>query len=411
MSSELPAGWAKRAVSDLLVRDTSAVSVSELHAAGEVWHYSIPAFDEFHAPIKENGANIKSNKTFVSSDSILFSKLNPRIPRVWRIKGLSVGLSVCSTEFWCLGRRSESVDLDYMSLFLSSSVFLGHPSIKPSSSTNSHQRVDRKAFDRFEVCLPPLQEQQKIAEILTSVDNAIQATEAVIEQTKKVKQGLMNRLLYSRSKELGGELGGLPEGWTETTLGHHVDLLSGFAFKSAGYVDDGVRLLRGDNVGQGRLRWRDAKCWPESDVGSYRRYQLQVGDVIIAMDRTWIPAGLKVATIEAEDLPCLLLQRVSRLRAGPFLRQGLLRQLVSSHAFAEYVKAVQTETAVPHISAKQIRDFPVALPPLPEQDRLVEMVYCIDRSQKSSEDSLAGLIRLKSGLMAELLTGRKRVPV
>jgi len=73
-------------------------------------------------------------------------------------------------------------------------------------------------------------------------------------------------------------------------------------------------LLRGDNVVQNGLRWDEVKRWPPSDVKRYEAYNLEVGDIVLAMDRTWIKAGLKYAVLEETDVPSLLVQRVARLR-------------------------------------------------------------------------------------------------
>jgi len=97
--------------------------------------------------------------------------------------------------------------------------------------------------------------------------------------------------------------------WENQKLGDHVDLKTGFPFKSSGYVEHGIKLLRGDNIVQGDLRWEDVKCWPLEHRNEYEEYELRDTDVVLAMDRPWIEAGLKYAAISIFYLPCLLLQR------------------------------------------------------------------------------------------------------
>ncbi|WP_300465056.1 hypothetical protein [Desulfobacula sp.] len=159
------------------------------------------------------------------------------------------------------------------------------------------------------------------------------------------------------------------EGWKKDTLGHHIELLSGYAFKSTEYSEGktAIRLLRGDNVVQGSIRWEGFKRWDGPVDNKIRRYSLAVDDFVIAMDRTWVKADLKASIITDEDTPSLLVQRVARLRAEKSLHIEFLPMLIRSHRFEQYVKGVQTETAVPHISPNQIKDFPVILPPLYEQ--------------------------------------------
>ena len=56
-----------------------------------------------------------------------------------------------------------------------------------------------------------------------------------------------------------------------------------------------MRLVRGDNVIQGQLRWENAARWPSDHQDDIGRYRLEPGDVVLAMDRPWIEAGLKYA--------------------------------------------------------------------------------------------------------------------
>lgn len=166
--------------------------------------------------------------------------------------------------------------------------------------------------------------------------------------------------------------------WPQSTLERETEILTGFPFKSTEYTTAGVKLLRGDNIAQGRIRWDDVKLWPEERIDEVRRYQLESYDVILAMDRPWIEAGLKYGVIYAQDLPALLVQRVARLRAGPRLDQRFLRYLIGSRQFTDHVLAVQTGSAVPHISKGQIEEFRFPLPPLRDQRGIAEILGSLD---------------------------------
>ena len=168
--------------------------------------------------------------------------------------------------------------------------------------------------------------------------------------------------------------------WIETTLGEVADLLTGFPFKSKEYTEDpeGVRLLRGDNIAQGRLEWEQAKRWPQSQRANFEEYELKEGDVVLAMDRPWIEAGLKRSRVQRGDTPSLLVQRVSRLRARGSLDQRFLGFLIDSPAFTSYIRSVQTGTAVPHISGGQIRQYRFRLPTQPVQERIADILGSLD---------------------------------
>ena len=111
------------------------------------------------------------------------------------------------------------------------------------------------------------------------------------------------------------------------------------------------------------------------------------------------------APITYDTPPCLLVQRVARLRAVNDLDQGFMTQCVSSHSFEQYVKGNQTETAVPHITSQQIRDFPIYLPPLSEQRKIAEILRTwggVDCGDRGSVQSQASFIRYRSRRFFEL---------
>jgi type I restriction enzyme S subunit len=102
--------------------------------------------------------------------------------------------------------------------------------------------------------VPPLPEQQRIVALLDEAFEGLATAKANAEQNLRNARALFQSHLES-------VLSQREEGWKTTRLGAEVDLLAGFAFKSAQYTnnDDGIRLLRGDNIIQGRLRWDDVK--------------------------------------------------------------------------------------------------------------------------------------------------------
>ncbi|MNK15299.1 Type-1 restriction enzyme EcoKI specificity protein [compost metagenome] len=203
-----------------------------------------------------------------------------------------------------------------------------------------------------------------------------------------------------------------PEHWTTTTIGEHADILTGFAFKSDDYTstDDDVKLLRGDNIAPQKLRWREVKRFPKARAAEVARFGLRAGDFVVAMDRTWLPSGVKIAEVTETDLPCLLVQRVARLRAKRTLHQGLMKHLFSDHRFDQYVRGIQTATAVPHISPMDLREYPINLPPISEQQRIAEILSTWDHSIELVEKLIANARTQKAAVMQALLTGHTRLP-
>ncbi len=163
-------------------------------------------------------------------------------------------------------------------------------------------------------------------------------------------------------------------------LGEYVELISGPAFKSSLFTDnaDDVPLVKGDNLGQGSINWQGSKFWPSNDVERYEKYRLMPGDVVLAMDRPWVTAGLKFAVISERDPSALVVQRIARIRGINGLRSEYLRYIVASPEFCGYVKNIKGGTSVPHISGDQIRAYKIRLPATSIQRRVADILSAYD---------------------------------
>ena len=180
----------------------------------------------------------------------------------------------------------------------------------------------------------------------------------------------------------------------QVNLGDVADMLSGFAFKSAEFLDhseEGVFLVRGDNVQQGFIRWGEkAKKWRSDAYDDLSRYHLQKDDVILAMDRPIVGGGLKLAWIKDQDLPSLLVQRVTRIRGiNDKARTNFLRYVLSTPDFLAHIDKITTGANIPHISGKDIASFTFQLPELGVQDRIVEFIAAYDDLIENNQRRIA----------------------
>ena len=167
------------------------------------------------------------------------------------------------------------------------------------------------------------------------------------------------------------------EEWKSYKLSDVANLTTGFPFDGHKYAKDGVRVVRGDNVTIGSLRWDTDKDkrWNEPFSRS-SEYTLYDGDIVIGMDGSRV--GRNRAQISKADLPLLLAQRVACIRHNEKSCQEFLYYQIFSDRFVEYIKAVQTGTSIPHVSLKQIGDFPIKLPSIEEQIRIAKILRSLD---------------------------------
>ncbi len=264
--------------------------------------------------------------------------------------------------------------------------------------------VTKGAMERRAIALPPLAEQKRIVAIL---DEAFEGIDAAIANTEK---NLANarELFDSYLNAIFSHPG---EGWVETTIGEEVSLLTGFAFKSSEYSsdDDDINLLRGDNIVQGKFRWENVKKWPRSRLSEFQKFMLAEDDVVVAMDRTWIKGGIKYAKISAYDLPCLLLQRVARLRCLENLDPEFLFYVIGSKCFMDYVLSIQTGLGVPHVSGPQLQTFKFFRPDIETQSELVDKLAAFSghcyKLIEQYDARLASLAEFKQSLLAKAFSG------
>jgi type I restriction enzyme S subunit len=202
----------------------------------------------------------------------------------------------------------------------------------------------------------------------------------------------------------------IPEEWETGNLYDLTDMQVGFAFKSKDFQDDnGVLLLRGENVGNGKPDWSNPKYLSHELAQNFEDYQLQEGDIIIGMDRTFTKQGCKISFIEKNDLPSLLVQRVGRF--VPKSPVGFLRALFSSKEFQSNLQKQEKGMDIPHLSRDEILGTPVRIPSREEMEKIAKVTLSAEVKIIDNKVLLEKLKSIKTGLMQDLLSGRVSVKV
>jgi type I restriction enzyme S subunit len=158
-------------------------------------------------------------------------------------------------------------------------------------------------------------------------------------------------------------------------LSDAAEVITGFPFKGEKYSSNGIRVVRGENVTIGNLRWDTIKCWNEP-FNEIEKYSLREGDIVIGMDGSRV--GRNRAQIKKDELPLILAQRVARLRAKKNFSQDFLAYVIKSNSFEKYVDAIKTGTSIPHISPQQIKEFEFNAPDKEAQHRIASMLSSLD---------------------------------
>jgi type I restriction enzyme S subunit len=190
---EIPKGWRAGAVSDVAGMGRQQVNPGD--SPEEVFaHYSIPAFDAGRNPILEVGFAIKSNKLVVTPGSILVSKLNPHIPRVWLTDVDPVYRAVGSTEFFVLQATAPHSSA-FLYALMSSPEFAVDLQTLVTGTSNSHQRVQPEAFLSYSLVVPSDRTAAAFESLVKPLLDQVLANRKEMAQLAKTRDELLPRLL------------------------------------------------------------------------------------------------------------------------------------------------------------------------------------------------------------------------
>lgn len=336
--------------------------------------------------------------------------------------GLSVNHGIVSPAYSVFVPRSGNFPrfLDYM--VRSDRVVLYYKAFS-SGVIDSRLRLYPDTFGSLYCVLPPKDEQVSIAAFLdretAKIDALIAEQEKLIALLAEKRQATISHAVTkglnpnAPMKDSGIPwLGDVPAHWKVGKAGFYVSVLPGYAFPSANFSQDEghVRLLRGVNVGVGELRWDEVVYWERTEGDQLEPFELKAGDVVVGMDRPLIAAGMRVASVREEDLPCLLLQRVAKIQPGPDVDAQFIMRLLSSPTFVAHFSPETTGVSVPHISGEQIANFLIPIPPMEEQGRINNAIEAelgkLNALQRDSARAMSLLAERRSALIAAAVTGQ-----
>lgn len=263
---------------------------------------------------------------------------------------------------------------------------------------------------KLEIDLPPLSEQHKIAAILSSVDEAIEKTEAIIEQTEKVKKGLMQQLLtkgIGHTKFKKTEIGEIPEKWEVRSIDEiafvNPEALSNktdnnYEFE---YIDISSIEKPGKIGKTARYKFKDAP--------SRARRLVRTGDTIVSTVRPYLK-GFAFIDKEHDGRVCSTGFAVLRPKAS--IDPLFLFQSILLNNFVEFLKSRMTGSNYPAVTASDIKEYKFGVPTdINEQKEIAKILSIYDRKLGVEEATLIQLTNLKKSLMQSLLTGKVRVKV
>lgn len=327
-----------------------------------------------------------------------------------------------------LVRPLRRLDYRYLYHILNGRGFQKLIDDKVSGSSIPH--LFQRDMVELKVELPPPDHQSKIAEILDTLDAAIQGTEAVVAKLKAMKQGLLHDLL-TRGINANGELrpsqpeaphlykqtplGWLPKEWDTSKLPSLAQTNRpvirtgpfGSSLKGEHWREAGRPVITIGSFGESSFIENELLFIDERKAKSMIEYEVRPGDLVFSRVAD-VGRSLVVEKNEAGWIMSSNLMRISveRKKLLPSLLHVQLRHSVSLRKrMSQLVNSAGRDVA----NSAVLLSLDIAVPPEHEQIEIEKAIICIDEKSVLEEQQLDKLRLQKSGLMEDLLTGRKAV--
>lgn len=318
--------------------------------------------------------------------------------------------AVVSNEYSVL-RPNSKLLLEFLG-YLSHSIYFQQTCFHASVGVDVEKMIfDCKRWLGFKIHLPPLHEQRRIAEILSSVDEAIAATRAVIDQTKKVKQGVLERLLnrginHTRFKQTA--IGEIPESWLLESISQIANVKAGAtpsrALHDRYFTGGHIPWVKTGDLTNGEISETEEMI-TEAAVAESSCEVHPAGTVLVAMYGGFQQIGRSGILTR----PSATNQAISALRVRDQTVIGAYLNLALVGLRPKWRTVAASSRKDPNITKDDVLRFKVPVPPLEEQQQIVELMAGAEKYQQVLDDELLRLMGCKSALMSDLLTGRKRI--
>ncbi len=334
-------------------------------------------------------------------------------------------------------RLVTEVSCDYVKHVLRS--FLFDKQLYALQSGSALGRIVLSDIRKLEVPLPPLLHQRKIAKILTTVDNLIEQTQALIDKYTAIKQGMMADL-FTRGIDLSGtpetnpnhgqlrpsfeeapelyketELGWVPKEWKVVTMSSVLESICdgpfGSNLKTEHYVEDaGVRVVRLQNIAKYRYNDLDKAFISEEHSNFLSRNKVLPGDVLIAgLGDDSYPVGR--ACCYPENLaPAVNKADCFRARCNSTsMINFFLMLFLNTELARKQIRRFEQGVTRPRINTGNFKKLAICCPSIAEQKSIIQKLAVTQNFLEIEESLLRKLDFQKKGLMQDLLTGKVQV--
>ena len=185
--------------------------------------------------------------------------------------------------------------------------------------------------------------------------------------------------------------------WNENYFGNICTIRSGIGFKADEYVEQGVPLLKIDNVGYGNIKWNNISYLPETYLKQYPFLKLNENDIVLALNRPITNNQLKISKLTSKDIPSILYQRVGKINVSSDYNLDYIYYLLTKNVF-DFVLKTSIGSDQPFISTENLKKLIMKVPTITEQQKIGHFLSLIDQRIQTQIKIIDDYNSLKMGI-------------
>ena len=314
----------------------------------------------------------------------------------------SVGFVALSGKELCTNQGFQSLipKPSVLSKFIMFWIQQNRSEFESRSAGSTFKEISKSNVKSIKILLPPIPEQKRIVDLVSSVDSYIEAVQQQLESSKRSRNAVLHELLTA-----GGD------DWVETTLG---EICTDGLFADGDWVESkdqdpegDYRLLQLADIGDGTFLNKSDRWMNREQFNRLGCTKLEVNDVLIAR----MPDPIGRACLFPDGLPtCATVVDVAIVRTGNETLQKFLALLINSSDFRTEAFSLLTGTTRQRISRGNLAKIAFAIPPTEKQLEIVNLISLFDIEIAKSAQVAEGAKQLRSGLLSDLLSGKHEIP-
>lgn len=295
----------------------------------------------------------------------------------------------------CRPKDSEMFARKYLGYYINHSSF--HDQIVPYITGIKVSSISKSSLEYAYISVPPVDEQERIVEILSDVDELILNLEKLIEKKTAIKQGVMQKLLSGEVR-----LSKSSNDWHEIVVGDVCKILGGGtpSTKISKYWDGNIPWISSSDLHAGDIFTVDISRRITSEAIANSATQVCPPNTVLVVSRVGVGkvavSPCRICT--SQDFTNLIVANNNPI----FIAYKLMPEMKALAGMAQ-------GTSIQGVAAEDIRQIVITVPDKDEQDEIVNVLEDMDEEIANLKISLMKYESLRSGMMNELLTGRTRL--